>query len=120
MLLKILTLLVTVSVLVIAFAPLLKPPFRRTEPAFPCDRCARGYHDATTLAWHRHAMHPELVAEILDDGERMVGRVQSLVRADPAAEPNRVVEPNRVDVDDDVVEVRSGNTVYRVFTGGRK
>jgi len=119
MLLKILTLLVTVSVLVIAFAPLLKPPFRRTEPAFPCDRCARGYHDATTLAWHRHAMHPELVAEILDDGERMVGRVQSL-RADPAAEPNRVVEPNRVDVDDDVVEVRSGNTVYRVFTGGRK
>lgn len=118
MLIKILTVVTTIAMLVVLFGPFVAPLFasltRSWQPhdrSHFCDRCTRSYRDATTLAWHRTSMHPELAIEILDDGERAVGEVKRLAKTTATVEP----EPT-----DPVVEIRSGGVVYRVITGGRK
>lgn len=118
MLVKIVTVVATVVVIGVVFYPFVAPMLARAwqphDRTHFCDRCTRGYHDATMLAWHRAAMHPELAIEILDDGDT-VGPAQPLRAAaipDIAPEPASATSP--------VVEIRSGDRVYRVISGGKK
>jgi hypothetical protein len=120
MLVKIITLVATAAILGVVLYPFVAPMLTRAwVPAAQthfCDRCTRGYRDATTLAWHRTAMHPELAVEILDDGEHTVGPVRPLlVIVDDTTAAGGTPAATAP-----VTEIRSGGRVYRVINGGRK